>query len=85
MAYISSPRRQDVIPLAKSLDLIIAGRIVAAADLLMQRFRPVEMGALEDGDWSIARHLEVTPTARPVNPNGQTFTSPARRADSSRR
>ena len=34
--------------LAESLDLVVAGRVVAAADLV-QRFRAVEMAALEDG------------------------------------
>ena len=41
--------RREVRTLAKSLNLIIAGRIVAAADLLIQKFRPVGMAALEDG------------------------------------
>ena len=35
--------------LAESLDLIVAGRGVAAADLLMQRFKAVEMAAMEHG------------------------------------
>ena len=53
--------------LAESLDLIVAGRAVAAADLLMQRFRAVEAAALEDGGWSIvpdARVSSSTPSLR---------------------
>ena len=70
VADVSSPRRQATIPirkpvptLARILDFIIAGHVVAAADLLMQRFRLVEMAALEGGEWSIARHWEVVVSA----------------------
>ena len=53
--------------LAQSLDLPTAGLIAAAADLLMQSIRGVEITALEDGGWTIARHLEVVPDTHVSN------------------
>ena len=35
----------------------------AAGDVLIQRFRAVEAASLEEGGWSVARHLEVLPEA----------------------
>ena len=68
---VSGPRRQAAIPIGtrdadtrREFGPHYGGRSVAAADRLMQRFRAVEMAVLEDGGWSIARHLEVISDAR---------------------
>ena len=47
--------------LAESVDLLMRGRVASAGDVLMQRFRAVEAASLEEGGWSVARHLEVLP------------------------
>jgi hypothetical protein len=51
--------------LAGALDCLMAGRLQELGDLLAQRFRAVEAAALEEGGWSVARHLEVIPETRP--------------------
>ena len=49
---------------AEAIDGIMAGRVQAVGDLLMQRFRAVETSLIEDGGWALARHLEVIPETR---------------------
>ena len=44
--------------LALSIDLLINGERDRAADVLMQRYKAVEM-ASADGHWSVATHLEL--------------------------
>ena len=46
--------------LAESLDLLGAGSLARAADLLAQRFIAIET-AIMDGSWESARHLELIP------------------------
>ena len=46
--------------LAETIDKLLAGDIVGAADMLAQRFKAVELAATE-GSWSIAKHLELIP------------------------
>ena len=46
--------------LAKGLDLLLAGKVPEAADLLSQRFQAVETADVE-GSWAAARHLELMP------------------------
>ena len=50
--------------LAEAIDLLLAGRLASLGDLLAQRLRAVEASTLEDGGWTMARHLEVIPDAR---------------------
>ena len=49
--------------LAEAVDLLMRGRVASAGDVLVQRFRAVEAASLEEGGWSVARHLEVLPEA----------------------
>ena len=49
--------------LAEAVDLLMRGRVASAGDVLIQRFRAVEASALEEGGWSLARHLELLPDA----------------------
>jgi len=46
--------------LAEGLDALLAGDLGRAGDILMQRFRACEVNLLE-GDWNLAKHLELTP------------------------
>ena len=46
--------------LAEGLDHLVAGRVAEASDILMQRFRAVEL-ANQTGTWDLAQHLEVVP------------------------
>ena len=43
---------------ATAVDMIVSGHVEEAADLLVQRFRALEM-ALKDGSWKVAKHLEL--------------------------
>ena len=49
--------------LAEAVDLPMRGRVASAGDVLIQRFRALEAAALEEGGWSLARHLELLPDA----------------------
>jgi len=46
--------------LAEGIDALLAGDLGRAGDILMQRFRACEVNVL-DGDWSLAKHLELIP------------------------
>ena len=48
---------------AEAVDLLMRGRVASAGDVVIQRFRAVEASALEEGGWSLARHLELLPDA----------------------
>ena len=47
--------------LAEAEDLLMQGRVASAGCVLIQRFCAVETASLEEGRWSVARHLEVLP------------------------
>jgi len=44
--------------LAKALDFLMVGDVPRACDVLAQRFKAVEL-ATQDGNWSVARHLQL--------------------------
>ncbi len=44
--------------LATAIDMTLVGRQDSASDVLMQRFRAIEM-ALRDGTWTVAKHVEL--------------------------
>ena len=47
----------------KRADALLSGQMMAAVDIIGQRFRAVETSILEEGGWGVARHLEpVTET-----------------------
>ncbi len=46
--------------IATVLDLLVAGRLPQATDLLVQRFKALE-AAQGEGGWQMARHLELIP------------------------
>ena len=51
---------RELTTLARSVDMILAGDIGGAADVLVQRFKAVET-AHGDGGWGVARHMELIP------------------------
>ena len=46
--------------LAEALDALLRGDLPVIGDILLQRFRAVELNAIE-GDWKLAHHLELIP------------------------
>ncbi len=46
--------------LARSIDLLIDGKIAEGLDLLIQRFKAIEM-SITDTTWAVAEHLELLP------------------------
>ena len=62
--------------LAKALDLLLQGKVAAAADVLAQRFRAVE-AAQVDG-WGVAQHLELIGDARVTSLTDRERTAAAR-------
>ena len=51
--------------LAQGLDNLAAGRLAEVGDVLMQRYKAVELAATE-GNWDLAQRLEVIPDTRPA-------------------
>ena len=51
--------------LATSLDLLEGGSLAELADVLMQRFKALEL-SLSDGSWQVAQELELVGEARPA-------------------
>eukprot|EP00971_Amphidinium_carterae_P240252 4770000-Amphidinium_carterae.1 len=54
---------RELLTLARAVDALLRGDTVVAAECLLQRFKAVEMSAIE-GSWSNAKHLEVIPEQR---------------------
>ena len=48
--------------LARAVDYILEGKLVEAAEMLMQRFKRLEMSATE-GSSALVQHLELAPSA----------------------
>ena len=53
--------QREMRTLAESIDDLLQGKVVQAADRLMQRFRALELASSEGGSWNVARHLELIP------------------------
>ena len=58
---------REIVTLATCLDHLLSGQLARAGDVLMQRLKAVE-SSLTDG-WSVARHHELIPPARPAIAN----------------
>ena len=61
-AKIGVRAHRELITLATALDELLASRTLQTLDLLMQRFKALEV-AIQDGHWSLARHYELIPAA----------------------
>ena len=55
------PTERGLRTLAEALDELMSGQMMTAMDIIGQRFRAIEASILEEGGWSVARHLEVVP------------------------
>ena len=49
--------------LSEVLDLVVRGEVMKAADVLVQRFKAVEL-ASQEGSWLVAQHPELIPPTR---------------------
>jgi len=58
--YMGKGTQRELRTLSEAMDAIIRGEKARAGDILMQRFRAIEM-AVADGNWSLAQHLELIP------------------------
>ena len=56
--------QRELRTLAESLDALLGGNLGRAADLLMQRFKAVELACTDEGGWAAASHLELIPDAK---------------------
>ena len=57
---LGARNERELRTLAEGLDHLVAGCVAEASDILMQRFRAVEL-ANQTGTWDLAQHLEVVP------------------------
>ena len=58
------PAERELRTLAEAFDALMSGQIMTAMDIIGQRFRAIEASILEEGGWSVARHLDVVPETR---------------------
>jgi hypothetical protein len=68
---IGSDMYRQLRTIAEAMDALIEGRVPAALDLLMQRFKACQL-SLQDRSWTAARWLELIPATE-----GQSAVSPA--------
>jgi hypothetical protein len=61
-ASIGLRSSREMRTLAMAIDLILGGHLLHALDVLLQRFKALELAA-EQGSWSQARWLELIPTS----------------------
>ena len=59
---MSQRNEREMRTLAMAIDLMVQGDTARAGDILVQRFKAVET-ASADGNWSVAKHLELLPAA----------------------
>ena len=60
---LSQGCEREMRTIAESIDAIMAGDVLRAGDVLMQRFRSCETRA-RDGSWSLGQHMELIPNSR---------------------
>jgi hypothetical protein len=48
--------------LSRAIDYLVDGKVAEAGDLLVQRFKAIEM-SITDKSWAVAEHLELLPPA----------------------
>ena len=59
-ADLGQRSRQELRTIAETVDAMLRGDVVHAADILMARFSAVETAATSK-QWGIAKHLEIIP------------------------
>ena len=56
---LTSRNLHEMQTIAETIDLILKGKVTDGAELLLQRFKSLELFSLQ-GNWNQARHLELT-------------------------
>ena len=59
--HIGLRNMRELRTLAEAIDSLVAGNLPREGDLLIQRFKAIEV-AVADGSWTQARHLELIPS-----------------------
>ena len=62
---LSQRNERELMTLASSIDGVVGGRLAEAGDVLMQRYKAVEL-ASQENNWDVAQRLEIIPDARPT-------------------
>ena len=52
---------RELTTLASAVDLLLAGDLGRAGDLIIQRFKAIEASLAAEGNWSVAQHYELIP------------------------
>ncbi len=60
---LSERSRRELTTLATAVDHVVCGRVAEAGDLLIQRFKAVELAATS-GSWGVAQHVEIAPPSQ---------------------
>ena len=55
--------QRELVTLATAMDLLLEGELGRCGDLLVQRFKAIEAALAAEGNWSVARHYEIIPSA----------------------
>eukprot|EP00435_Cladocopium_sp_Y103_P064326 s581_g26.t1 len=56
----NGPSQRELLTIASAVDLMVAGRVAAAVDLLLQRFKSCE-STLNGSHWSVSQRQEILP------------------------
>ena len=67
---ISFRTSKETVLLAEAIDLLIVGKVVEASELLMQRFKTLELGS-SSGSFETAQYLEIGRQMTPTPMNGR--------------
>ena len=62
-ATLQMRSERELRTMSEALDCLLRGRMVDAAEILMQRFKAVETATI-NGNWDTARFLEAIPAAK---------------------
>ena len=81
--YVGRGMMREMRTLSESLDAVIRGEPARAGDIMMQRFRAIEM-SISDGHWNLAQHLELIPdltvSSVPIGMRGELIREENRRS-----
>ena len=55
--------QRELVTLATAMDSLVEGDLGRSGDILAQRFKAIEAALAAEGNWAVARHHEIIPTA----------------------
>ena len=67
---ISFRTSKEMVLLAEAIDLLIVGKVIEASELLMQRFKTLELGS-SSGSFETAQYLEIGKGSLPTSVSAQ--------------